>query len=121
MTQQRKIIDKGSVAKDIRTYVKGKRNFRNASLTSTIVAKELGIARSTLIKVMSEEFGMPFAQFLNQCRVRHARKLIMSSKDDASMEHIAVMSGYSTLHTFYKKYKEEYGELPRTTINNNNK
>lgn len=111
-------LDKKDVADKLRQYIKKERNFRNPNLTLTMVAQELGFARSTLIKVFSEEMRTTFHAYVDNCRLRHSRHLVMLNKGRFSMEHIAAVAGYGSVYTFNKKYKAEYGELPRDTDRN---
>ncbi|MBQ0073892.1 MAG: helix-turn-helix transcriptional regulator [Prevotella sp.] len=107
--------DKRQLANDVKRFVDKERNYRNPYLTMSMVADALGIARSSLIKVMSEEIGMPFAHYINKVRIHHARHFVVMNKGRNTMEHIALLCGYATLATFNRKYKQEYGELPSDT------
>lgn len=108
-------IDKKKAAEDVKRYIRKERNFRNPNLTLAIVAEALGVARSTLIKVFSDEMKTTFHAYVDNCRLRHSRHLVMLNHGRFSMEHIALVSGYGSVHSFNRKYKAEYGELPRDT------
>lgn len=110
-------VDKKKVAEDIKTFIRKERNFRNPNLTLAMVAEALGLARSTLIKVLTEEMNTTFRAYVDNCRLRHSRHLVMLNHGRFSMEHIAAVSGYGSVHSFNRKYKAEYGELPRDTKN----
>lgn len=86
--------------------------FRKQDLTAGMIADEIGISRSALLKIVKEEMDISFLDFVNKCRVQHARKLVVGNKGKHTMEWIQIMSGFGSLHTFYKKYKEAYGEAP---------
>ena len=111
-------LDKAVVAERLKTYIRKERNFRNPHLTLQMVADAIGVARSTLIKVFSEELHTTFHDYVDNCRLRHSRHLVMLNRGRFSMEHIAVVSGYGSVQTFNRKYKAEYGELPRDTKTN---
>ena len=111
-------MDKAVVAERLKTYVRKERNFRNPHLTLQMVADAIGVARSTLIKVFSEELHITFHDYVDNCRLRHSRHLVMLNRGRFSMEHIAAVSGYGSVQTFNRKYKAEYGELPRETKTN---
>ena len=108
-------IDKAILADEVKRYIKKERNFRNPHLTLQMVAETLGVARSTLIKVLNEEMLTTFHKYLNNCRLRYSRHLVMLDHGRFSMEHIATVSGYGSVQTFNRKYKAEYGELPKDT------
>lgn len=107
--------DKAEMAQRIKDFIRINRNFRNPNLTLADVAEALGVARSTLIKVFNEEMHTTFQTYVNNCRLRHARHLVMLNNGRFSMEHVAMVAGYGSLNTFNKKYKAEYGELPSET------
>lgn len=108
-------LDKALVAGRVKDYIRKERNFRNPNLTLAMVADALGIARSSLIKVLREEMHTTFHAYTDNCRLRHARHLVMLNNGRFSMEHIAAVAGYGSVNTFNRKYKAEYGELPRDT------
>ena len=108
-------LDKALVAGRVKDYIRKERNFRNPNLTLAMVADALGIARSSLIKVLREEMHSTFHDYTDNCRLRHARHLVMLNNGRFSMEHIAAVAGYGSVNTFNRKYKAEYGELPRDT------
>lgn len=101
--------DKGALAKRIRQYVDKERNYRNVNLTTGDTAKALGIARSTLIKVMQEEFGITFSQYLDKCRVQHARHLLMQKHTCHDLLHVANLVGFMSVNTLTRKFKAIYG------------
>lgn len=107
--------DLNELAQRVRDFVDTKRNYRRFSLTSAITAEELGIARSTLIKVMREGMDTTFSEYLDKCRVMHARHFVVTNHGRQSLEHIALLCGFRTVATLRRKYKERYGELPQHT------
>lgn len=110
-----KPMDKAELAMSIKAYIKNERNFRNPNLTIAMVAEALNVARSTVIKVFKEEMNTTFHDYVDNCRLRHSRHLVMLNNGRFSMEHIAAVAGYGSTNTFNRKYKAEYGELPRDT------
>lgn len=102
--------DKSLIAKQVKDYVDGQRNYRNPSLTTTMTAKALGIARSTLIKVMSEEMHMTFTDYVTKVRVQRARHHIVTAKGKADMENVALLVGFRSKTTLRRKYLEHYKE-----------
>lgn len=114
-------IDKAKAARQLKTFIREERNFRNPTLTLAMTAEAVGIARSTAIKVFSEEMHTTFHDYVDNCRLRYARHLVMLNHGRFSMEHIAAVAGYGTVNTFNRKYKQEYGELPRETRSSQDK
>lgn len=97
------------IALALKTYVDKERNFRNPHLTSSDVALALGVSRTTLCKVLRSEMEMTFHEYLDGCRLRHARHAIVGRKGPVDYEHIAALSGFATVRTFKEKYKKTYG------------
>lgn len=110
-----KPLDSTNVVGRAKDYIWKERNFRRLNLTAAMVADELGIARSSFINVFSKEMNLSFLDYVNDCRVRYSRKLVMQNHGKFPMEHIQMLSGFGSLHSFYTKYKEKYGELPSET------
>ena len=108
-------LDKALVAGRVKDYIRKERNFRNPNLTLAMVADALGIASSSLIKVLREEMHTTFHDYTDNCRLRYARHLVMLNNGRFSMEHIAAVAGYGSVNTFNRKYKAEYGELHKDT------
>lgn len=105
-------LERKEVLQKMKFLVRQRYYFRKQDLTAGMIADEIGISRSALLKIVKEEMDISFLDFVNKCRVQHARKLVVGNKGKHTMEWIQIMSGFGSLHTFYKKYKEAYGEAP---------
>ena len=108
-------LDKALVAGRVKDYIRKERNFRNPNLTLAMVADALGIARSSLIKVLREEMHTTFHDYTANCRLRQARHLAMLNNGRFSMEHIAAVAGSRSVNTSNRNYKAECGALPTDT------
>lgn len=104
--ERKEVIDK------VKHLVKKKYYFRKQNLTAEMIADEIGISRSALLKIFKEEMDITFLEYVNKCRVQHSRKLVVGNHGKHTMEYIQIMSGFGSLHSFYKKYKEAYREAP---------
>ena len=85
--------------------------FRQLRLTSADIARETGIGRTLLSQVINNKMGMTFQEYLTLCRVKYAHKL-MADHPEATIEEIAIKSGFATPSTFYRQYKKVYGHTP---------
>ena len=54
---------------------------------------------------------MPFRDYLNKKRMDYARQLMMD-EPDASLEYIAVKSGFQSSTQFIRKFRETEGVTP---------
>ncbi len=104
-----------TVAMQLKAFIKTQRNYRNPLLTLDDVCGEVGVSRSTVVKVFREEMHTTFNAYVNKCRLQAARHLLMQNNGRFTMEHIALVAGYGSRQTFVKKYKEKYGEPPSVT------
>lgn len=107
--------DKRLLVREIKRYVYGERHYRIPTLTLTDVAENLGVARSTLIKILREEMCMSFLEYVTDCRLRHVRKSLTTNKRRFTLEHVAFTAGFGSVKTMNKKYFEKYGEKPNNS------
>ncbi len=85
-------------------------NFANVTISS--VAKHIGIHRSYLTTIFKKRIGISPQEYLLQCRLRHACKLL--SETNNPIQEIARNVGYDNPLTFSKIFKSYYGISPRT-------
>ena len=90
----------------VRQYVEKEKRYRQPRLTSADVARDLGIARSTLSKIVNEEHHMSFNDYVNLCRLRYAQRLLSRRKDGQTTEEITLLAGFSCASTFYRTLKK---------------
>ena len=96
------------------SYVEYAVNFiRNNYATATIsaVAKNVGIHRSYLTTIFKKKTGVSPQEFLLQCRLRRACKLLAETGNP--IQEIARNIGYDNPLTFSKIFKSYYGISPR--------
>ena len=96
------------------SYVEYAVNFiRNNYATATIsaVAKNIGIHRSYLTTIFKKKTGVSPQEFLLQCRLRRACKLLAETGNP--IQEIARNIGYDNPLTFSKIFKSYYGISPR--------
>ena len=84
-------------------------NFATATVAS--VAKNIGIHRSYLTTIFKKKMGVSPQEFMLQCRLRHACKLL--SETNNPIQEIARNVGYDNPLTFSKIFKSYYGISPR--------
>lgn len=87
--------------------------YLNPEIRVTELCKKLNTNRTYLSRVINEEFGLSFSDFINQYRVAYARELLMRDKDERfSHTHIAEQSGFGSLSSFNRAFRKELGLTP---------
>ena len=108
---RQKVYTSEEIVRQIKECMNKKYMFKHLKLTSTDIANEIGIGRTLLSKVINEEFGMTFQQYLTLCRMKYAKKLIQTHPQ-TTIEEITLRSGFAATSTFYRQYKKIYGHTP---------
>ncbi len=96
----------GSVA-DILEYCE--KNFRN-DITAGQMARELHLGKTYISRLFGKKLRMSFRSYINSLRLAEAVKLLEQS--DMSMTEIASESGFETIRTFNRCFKNRLGMTP---------
>ena len=75
------------------------------------IADHLGIHRSYLASVFKEKMGVSPQEYLMQCRIKNACRLL--EETDIPINEIARRVGYDNPLTFSKTFKSHYGVSPK--------
>ena len=108
-------LDNAEIIRRMNDLVKGEKRYRDCKLSTTVVAKELGISRSTLSTIINKEMHTTFVDYVNGLRLKQARHMMKCNSKGHTLEHISLLSGFACPSTFYRQYKKVYGETPRKT------
>ena len=79
------------------------RLYLQPGLTLAELAQQLGTNRTMLSKLVNEETGMPFAEFINRKRIAYVRWL-EKENPEARKEDLAEQAGYTSMRSFYRNY-----------------
>ena len=79
-------------------------------LTLESAARALGISRSHLSHIFSQQLHVNFRQYINTLRIDRARILLNDPKQ--SVTEIAYLCGYENSRTFHRAFLEECGMQP---------
>lgn len=85
--------------------------FRDSALTVEKLAEELGTNRTYLSQVINDFAGESFYNYIYSYRVDDAVKMLTGG-GDKPLKSIAYESGFSSLNTFYVKFREKMGMPP---------
>lgn len=77
--------------------------FLRPGLTLAELAKQLGTNRTMLSKLINEQIGMPFAEFINRKRIAYFKKL-KKEFPNALKQELAEKAGYTSMRSFYRNY-----------------
>lgn len=85
-------------------------HFRDPEIDLNLVARSIGISPAYLSRLMKQELGMPFKDFLTSLRINEAIVLMRST--NCSINEIANMVGYKSQHYFSTAFKNSMGISP---------
>lgn len=85
-------------------------HFRDSDIDLNLVARSVGISPAYLSRLMKQELGMPFKDFLTSLRINEAIVLMRST--NCSINEIAAMVGYKSQHYFSTAFKNSMGISP---------
>ena len=92
-------------------YMVKEQGFLNPNLTIEEISRILNTNRTYVSKLVNLYYGMPFRDYLNSLRMNYAKQL-MTDEPDASLEYIAVKSGFQSSTQFIRKFRETEGVTP---------
>lgn len=95
---------------EIRKTVEYIKNNLTCNLTLRNIAEEVFLSESYLSKLFKQEMKMNLMQYINQCRIQEAEKILKKSK--ASVDSIGRQLGYHRTSYFCKMFKQFTGETP---------
>jgi len=85
-------------------------HFRDPELDLNLVARYVGINPSYMSRLMKQELGISFKDFLTSLRINES--IILMRSTDLSISEIAYQVGYKSLHYFSTAFKNTMGISP---------
>ena len=93
--------------------------YKQTDLRITTVSECLKTNRTYVSRLINEEFNINFNEFVNRYRVKEARELLNSRNNYLyTMELIAEKSGFGSVNSFTRVFKELEGVTPGQFKNN---
>jgi AraC-like DNA-binding protein/Tfp pilus assembly protein PilF len=86
--------------------------YHDSGITIEKVAKMLGTNRSYLSKVINENSGGTFLQYIASARIDEARRILSDPANDVQIKTLAYDLGFSTPETFSSSFRSAIGMLP---------
>ncbi|MCK3685372.1 AraC family transcriptional regulator [Maribellus sp. YY47] len=92
--------------------------YRLSDLRITTVSETLQTNRTYISRLINEEFGVNFNEFVNKYRVEEAEALL-KNEDNAlyTLDYIAEKAGFGSTNSFTRAFKEYKGITPGTFRN----
>ncbi len=87
--------------------------YLNADISLQELAKELGIAKYKLSKIIKDEGYDNFYVFINHFRIQKSKILLSEMSDNHVIESVVTESGFKSRSTFYRVFKESTGLTPK--------
>ncbi len=107
------VIENNDLADKLLKYVVKEKSYLQPDFTIDKLAKALESNRQYISKTINECFGKNFSTFINEYRVKEARRLLLDSDfDKYTMESIAESSGFSNRTSFISAFKKYTGVTP---------
>lgn len=86
-------------------------NHFKEEISLSSVATAFGYNPSYLSRSFRQTFGMPFGKYLNMLRLREF--LLLYREGDTSVTQCALESGFGSMRSFYRAFKEEFECTPK--------
>jgi len=87
--------------------------FKNPDLKITDIAIQLYTNRTYISTLINTEYSCSFSTFVNQYRVEEAKKVLLDNvNNNFSLEYIATLAGFGSLHSFIRVFKDVTGSTP---------
>ena len=107
LTASAKSDDKG-IIENISTYIGS--HFRDP-LSLDDVAAALGVSKYCVSRYFSQRLKCGFSAYVNTLRAHYAEHML-TSKPDLSITDVCYESGFDSLSTFYRSFRQSFGESP---------
>jgi AraC-like DNA-binding protein len=101
--------------KRIIQVIEDQKLFLNPELTISDIGKKLSITRETVARVILSGSGKIFYDFLNEFRVKEARKYLLDRKNGLTLPAIALRSGFKS-ETIFNSVFEKFTKLTPTQL-----
>lgn len=98
-------------------YFNKNKPWLNPNLNIWEVASEIGTNRSYVSKVINEHLGINFNHFVNNYRIKEAKSLLKANPE-LSVAEISEMSGFGSINSFLRIFKEFENCTPTEFKNN---
>jgi len=99
--------------KNILAYVE--EHYCDVELTQVLIADHFNISTYTLSRIFKNDVGIGFVSYVNARRIEYAKELLLTT--NASVQEIAIKTGFDNDNYFAKVFKANTGMSPTTFRN----
>lgn len=100
------------IGNKIEALMKDQKLYLVKNLTINDLVRRIGSNRTYVSNYINTAYHCSFSDYINQLRIEHAKKLLLSSNTDTKMATIADASGYSSESSFYRNFQKIAGMTP---------
>ena len=104
--------DVTNILKRTRQLMEEKQPYLNSDLKLPDVASLLDISPRKLAEYIKEHEDCSFAQFINEYRIEHAKRLLQE-QPEKKLTQVAIESGFANETSFFRTFKSITGTTPR--------
>ena len=95
----------------VNNFIVTERNYLNPQIDLTLLASKMEISKGYLSKVINDNSGMNFKDYLNHLRVKEAKKILLDPMyNHYTITSIALECGFSSKSSFYKKIIQNHSK-----------
>ncbi len=99
-------------AEKVQEVTKDKELYLNRELNLDVLAKEVELSKHDLSRILNEQIGKNFSEFINEYRISKAKRLLEKGNSHLNMLGIAFESGFNNKASFNTSFKKYTGMTP---------
>lgn len=88
------------------------RYFLGENISIDDMAHQLGTNRTYVTRMMREEYGLTFIEYINVARIQYSQKLLYTLPD-ITLEEVAMKSGFQSTSNYCRAFKRYTGSTPK--------
>ena len=112
-TSSSKLSHETVLKKELIQLFEKEKIYKHCDLRITNVCESLNTNRTYISRMINDDFDMNFNEFVNKYRLREAKELLASHDNNLyTMEYIAEKSGFGSVASFSRVFKESEGLTP---------
>ncbi len=104
-------LDEQAVLQKLKTLLDSEKVYQDPTVGRVELARETGASESSLSRIVNLAYAKSIPQLLNDLRVEDAQKLLRET--DVAIQNVFEESGFNSVTTFNRVFKEICGETPK--------
>lgn len=107
-------IQNQQLVEDLHKVLEEDKVFLRPDIHIDDVARMLGTNRTYVTRLMRQEYGLSFIEYVNIARIQYSQNLLYTS--DLTLDNIAEMSGFQSTSNYCRAFKRYIGQSPHTWL-----